>query len=199
MRRKPLLLLALATCAGLVVLHDRSSAQVAGAKDDDANRIRIGFQVAPVPLSLRHKDPNLVGLGSYIVNTQGWCNDCHTNPPWADGHDPTSGQEPAEVNAAAYLAGGTPLGAVVSANLTPDDHGLPAGLTFGQFIHAYKTGLDPGNGHPQISPYMQVMPWPYHRLQSNHDLAAVYEYLRAIPSLPTPAGSAATRQGPGER
>ncbi len=197
MRFKPLLLLGLAACALLVVMNDRSSAQGASPGDDDATRIRIGFKVAPVPLKLRGKDPNLVGLGSYIVNTQAWCNDCHTLNPWAPGHDPTSGQEPQIMNAAQYLAGGSQFGTaqggvVTSPNLTPDANGLPDGLTFGQFLHTLRSGLDPGNGHPEISPYLQIMPWPYHRLMTNHDLAAIYEYLRAIPSLQTPSSAAGT-------
>jgi hypothetical protein len=44
---------------------------------DDDPRIRRGFEIAPVPLNLRGKDPALVGLGSYLV-TSGGCNDCHT-------------------------------------------------------------------------------------------------------------------------
>src|SRR5260370_31964208 len=67
MRVKPLLLLGLAACALLVVLNDRSSAQSAGPGDDDALRIRIGFRVAPVPLSLHAKDPNLLALGPYML------------------------------------------------------------------------------------------------------------------------------------
>jgi hypothetical protein len=39
-----------------------------------------GFKLSPVPLDLRNLDPALVGLGSYIVNAQGGCNDCHTVP-----------------------------------------------------------------------------------------------------------------------
>jgi len=39
-----------------------------------------GFEIAPVPLDLIDKNPLLVGLGSYIVNAQGACNDCHTAP-----------------------------------------------------------------------------------------------------------------------
>ncbi len=96
------------------------------------------------------------------------------------------------MNAAQYLAGGANFGVVTSSNITPDAHGLPAGLSFKDFVHAFRTGLDPGNGHPDVSPFMQVMPWPYHRLQTNHDLAAIYEYLRAIPSLQTPSGAAGT-------
>ncbi len=189
MKLRPLLLLSLAACAFLVVLNDRSSAQggAATAGDDEAARIRIGFQVAPVPLSLRHKDPNLVGLGSYIVNTRISCNDCHTNPPWVPGHNPHLGQKPAEINAAAYLAGGNKFagGLIVSRNITPDSHGLPAGLTFAQFVRTLRTGIDPDDP-PNL---LQIMPWPYFRTMSDHDLAAVYEYLRAIPSLPSAAGT----------
>jgi hypothetical protein len=177
MKVKPLLLLVLAACAFLVVLNDRSNAQSReSASDDEATRIRIGFAVAPVPLRLKNTDPNLVGLGSYIVNTQAFCNDCHTSPPWANGHDPTQGQSPAQMNAATYLAGGTVFlpGLIISRNITPDEHGLPAGLTFAQFVHTLKTGIDPDNFHPQIGPLLQVMPWPYFRNMSPHDLAAIY-------------------------
>jgi hypothetical protein len=183
------LLLGLAACALLVVLNDRSSAQTAGSGDDEATRIRIGFAVAPVPLALRHKDVNLVGLGSYIVNTQAFCNDCHTNPPWAPGHDPTNGEEPAKMNAAAYLAGGVNFGVTISRNITPDAHGLPDGLTFAQFLNVMHTGLDPDNLHPQLSAHLVVMPWPQFGKLTIHDRAAIYEYLRAIPSLPSAAGT----------
>jgi hypothetical protein len=192
MRFKPLLLLALTACALVMVLNDRSSAQSPVAKNastDEAARIRIGFQVAPVPLHLRGKDPALVGLGSYIVNTQSFCNDCHTNPPWTAGHDPTNGDKVAQMNGPLYLSGGTHFGPFVSRNITPDAHGLPAGLTFAQFVHLLKTGIDPENKHPQISPLLQVMPWPYFRNMSPHDLAAIYEYLSSIPSLPDAPGA----------
>ena len=33
-----------------------------------------------MPLKLEGKNPALVGLGSYIVNTEG-CNDCHSAGP----------------------------------------------------------------------------------------------------------------------
>jgi hypothetical protein len=153
--------------------------------DDDRNssvertRIRIGFQIAPVPLNTRGKDRELVGLGSYIVNSLGGCNDCHTNPPFAEGGDPFAG-EPKVINANQYLAGGTAFGPFVSRNLTPDESGRPAGLTFPEFREVIRTGRDPENPDRLL----QVMPWPIYREMSNHDLRAIYEYLRAIPSLP---------------
>jgi hypothetical protein len=56
----------------------------AQASDDDTDsRVRIGFQIAPVPLNLDGKDSALVGLGSYLVNAIGDCNGCHSSgaPP----------------------------------------------------------------------------------------------------------------------
>lgn len=150
----------------------------------DAGRIQVGFQIAPVPLAIasRHLDPNLVGLGSYIVNAQAACNDCHTNPPFAEGHDPFQGQ-PEKVNVDGYLAGGTAFGPFVSRNITPDDENRPAGLTFEQFKQVIRTGHDPDNEHPQLGPLLQVMPWPIYKNMTDADLRAVYEYLRSIPSL----------------
>ena len=76
----------------------------------EADEIQIGFSISPVRLDLRDKDPELVGLGSYIVNAQGGCNDCHTCPSYAPGHNPfpapfgVSGD--GQINGASYLAGG---------------------------------------------------------------------------------------------
>ena len=54
--------------------------------------IAIGLKIAPVTLKYPPANEALVGLGSYIVNGQGACNDCHTNPPFAPGGDPFLGQ-----------------------------------------------------------------------------------------------------------
>ena len=45
-----------------------------------------------IPVSLKGKNPSLVGLGSYIVNAQADCNGCHGNPTFAPGGDPHLGQ-----------------------------------------------------------------------------------------------------------
>jgi hypothetical protein len=143
-------------------------------------RIVRGFKVAPVRLDLAAKDPLLVGLGSYLVNTGG-CNDCHTNPSFAAGGDPFQGQ-PKRVNAEHYLAGGAMFGPFLSRNLTPDPtSGLPAGLTYAQFAETIRTGIDIKKLHPEVSPLLQVMPWPVYQDLTDRDLRAIYEYLRAIP------------------
>lgn len=151
---------------------------------DFDSRVLRGFKIAPVPLELRGLNPALVGLGSYIVNAQGGCNDCHTSPSYAAGGDPFLGQ-PEQINKARYLAGGVPFGPFISRNITPRANGLPANLTFEQFREVMRKGTDFKNRHPAISPLLQVMPWPVYGKMSALDIRAMYEYLRAIPSLPS--------------
>ena len=173
-------------------------------KGDDSNRtfgekVQIGFSISPVKLNLKDKDPELVGLGSYIVNAQGGCNDCHTCPSYTPGHNPfpapfgVSGD--GQINSLNYLAGGIAFGppppvGVVSANLTPDSTGKPGGLTLEQFEIALRTGHDPLD--PKFG-LLAVMPWPYFRHMTDRDLEAIYTFLSAIPSA-TPGSCSSAAQ-----
>jgi hypothetical protein len=163
------------------------SMKLSASDDDDEryerlekNRIDRGFDIAPVHLNLEGKRRDLVGLGSYLVNAVGGCNDCHTQPSFAPGGNPYMGQ-PKKINTKNYLGGGQPFGPFISRNLTPEEHGLPAGRTFWQFKKIMRTGIDLDHLHPQFGPLLQVMPWPDFQDMSDHDLRAIYEYLRAIP------------------
>ena len=153
--------------------HDR--------EDEDQLEVQIGFDISPIPLSsldLKGKDPELVGLGSYIVNAQASCNDCHTCPSYATGHNPyppVLGD--GKFNSVNYMAGGVPFGPVISRNITPDATGKPAGLNLQQFETAIRTGHDPLSGD-----ILEVMPWPVLRFMTGRDLDAIYSYLSAIPS-----------------
>jgi hypothetical protein len=145
-------------------------------------RIARGFAIAPVPLTYDkddHEKKELVGLGSYLVNAVGGCNDCHTQPSYLPGNDPFMGQ-PKQVNTAHYLGGGQHFGPFVSRNLTPEN-GLPAGRTYAQFKTELRTGIDLDKAHLQISPLLQVMPWPTYQNMTDHDLRAIYQYLKSIP------------------
>ena len=164
--------------AGLAFTLVSTSEGQRPSRDPEAARVIRGFQISPVRLNLRGKDRDMVGLGSYIVNAQAGCNDCHTNPPFAPGGDPFRG-EPKRINAARYLAGGTSFGPFISPNLTPDDEGLPAGLTFQEFRRVMRTGHDPD----EPGEILQVMPWPVYGEMTDRDLKAVYEFLRSIPHV----------------
>jgi len=152
-------------------------------EDEGELEVQTGFRIVPpnIKLNLKDKDIKLVGLGSYIVNAQGGCNDCHTCPSYTPGHNPfpppvgVSGD--GQINSANYLAGGVPFGVAVSANLTPDATGKPAGLTLEQFQITIRTGHDPVRNDN-----LTIMPWPIYRHMTGRDLDAIYTFLSAIPS-----------------
>lgn len=157
----------------------------------EQTQIKIGKDIIlakpkrlPIKLNLAGKNPDQVYLGSYIVNAQGACADCHSCPTYAEGHDPYKG-EPKQFNTAGYLSGGRAFGPFTSANITPDSTGKPAGITLAQFKNLLRTGHDP---HAPEN-ILQVMPWPIYGMMSDHDLDAVYTYLKSIPPLPTPAAT----------
>ncbi len=140
-----------------------------------------GFEIVPrgVQLNLNGKNKLLVGLGSYAVNTSA-CLDCHTHPSYNPNGDPFQGF--AEViNDQQYMTGGRMFGPITAPNLTPDGSGKPAGLTLAEFITTLRTGHNPHDAPGQI---LQVMPWPSYGKKTDRELTAIYEYLRALPSLP---------------
>ncbi len=164
-----------------------------------------GKQISPVPVNLMGKDPDLVYLGSYLVNAQGGCNGCHTchsykgtNPFTAGVAGLPSPLKPTPVNAGNYLAGGTPFpnggrpfqGSVLTApNLTPNSAGLPGGMTYADFKNAMQNGMISSKpGH-----ILLVMPWPTYRNMYENDLVAIYQYLSAIP--PAQPGGTCTGAG----
>ena len=164
----------LATIAFAAPPASRKGASSPGSGNSEIQR---GLDIAPVHLDLRGKNPQLVARGSYIVNAQGGCNDCHTCPPYTPEHDPFTGGD-GHPNAENYLAGGTSFGPFVSKNITPDEEsGLPAGLTRDEFVELIRTGHDPD----EPGELLQVMPWPVFRNMTDRDLHAVYEYLSSIP------------------
>jgi hypothetical protein len=169
----------LSLTATAVVAGDSSEEQMtrAGASESFASRVAVGYRINPVELQLRGKNRFLVGLGSYLVNAGGGCNDCHTHPSFAPGGDPFKG-ETEIINTAQFLAGGRQFGPITSANITPDENGRPAGLTFEEFEHLLRTGKE------DDGEILQVMPWNVYGQMTRLDLRAIYEYLSAIPPLP---------------
>ncbi len=175
--------------AGILAVGLMLNSQEGRADDNPGNsndpRVEQGLKIAPVQLNMKGKSRNLVGLGSYLVNGVGGCNDCHTwrkdpmapngGSNYAVGGDPFAGQ-PEQIYVAGYLAGGRDFGPFRSRNLTPDSTGKVADgwSTFKQIM---QHGLDPD----QMTPVLQVMPWPIYRNMKDDDLRAIYEYLTAIP------------------
>jgi hypothetical protein len=210
--------------AGMLLSSPRGRADDRDDRDDEKDpRIQQGLDIAPVPLNLEGKNRRLVGLGSYIVNAQADCDGCHSAGPrteFAMGGNPYFGQKE-KVNPATYLGGGRDFGElipppgigsahIISRNLTPTPKtGLPEGdHTFEEFLTILRTGKDFDHLHPTCTgapnpgcipkPFdgelLQIMPWPIQKNMTDHDIRAIYEYLKAIPCIqgnyPGPAGLA---------
>jgi hypothetical protein len=180
--------------------------------DSSDSRIEKGFEIAPVHLNLEGKNRALVGLGSYIVNAQADCDGCHSagvRTEFAMDGNPYFGQKE-KVNPATYLGGGRDFGElvpppgigsahIISRNLTPTPKtGLPEGdHTFEEFLTIFRTGKDFDHLHPTCTgapnpgcvpkPFdgdlLQIMPWPFYQNLTDHDIRAIYEYLKAIPCI----------------
>ena len=164
--------------AGMAVLRADNDR---GESNDPDARIQIGLayvRTQGIKLTFKGRDRSQVGLGSYLVNAVGGCNDCHTAPPYT--MDPYAFLgAPKQVNVGCYLAGGQEFGPFVSRDITPWEQGKPAGLTFRQFLHVMRTGEDPD----RPGQLLQVMPWPVYQTMTDGDLRAMYEYLSTVPAV----------------
>ena len=159
-----------------------AAAQAANVDTSEESKVKRGYEIAPVPLNLQGRNRALVGLGSYLVNANGGCNDCHTWPNYLPNGNPFLGQ-PEAINAEHYLAGGRPFGPFRSRNLTPNPNSTSTEAErYAEFVSIMRTGWDPDQLHPQFGPLLQVMPWPVYRNMTDRDLRAIFEYLQAIPS-----------------
>lgn len=98
---------------------------------------------------------------------------------------------------------------MISRNLTPNKYGVPeGGNTLEQFKAILRNGTDFDHLHPTCttavpvpSPancvpppvngdVLQVMPWPVFHNMTDHEIEAIYEFLKTIPCQPGPASSA---------
>lgn len=180
---KPISALTVVVAGGILVgsQYGRADNVVINALDEQ-EMIQIGMTTAAstgIHLNITNQDPDLVGLGSYIVNVTSDCNLCHSPvfitssftpngnpyllPPVYSGHkmvDPT-----------VYLGGNQNFGPpapgyanIISRNLTPDKTGMPEGHTLSQFMQIMRTGIDLDNAHPTCSPTAKVttncVPYP---------------------------------------
>ena len=183
---------ALATATGISFYPKNATAQsTPTVSAPDEALVMKGLQIAPVPLKMEGKNRAMVGYGSYIVNALGGCNDCHTNPNYDPTGDPFKGM-PKKVNAAGYMGGGIAFGPFTSRNITPDATGEVVG-GLANFKEIMRPGIDMKKVHPQISPLLQVMPWPVYGDASDRDLEAIYTYLTTIPCLEGGAEQPANR------
>jgi hypothetical protein len=65
-------------------------------------------------------------------------------------------------------------------------------------LQILRTGIDMDHVHPNLpsgfdGKLLQVMPWPTFQNMTDHDIAAIYEYLSSIPCLEGGPGEPANR------
>ena len=159
------------------IMLDSKTGQAANDNNgaqDEKQMIQVGLAFASsagIQLNMTGKDPDMVGLGSYLVNVAGDCNGCHTADPsteYAAGGNPylLPGANPPffsgikRINAATYLGGGSSFGSfgvgpnaeIISRNLTPDSTGRAAGgISLSDFKLILRTGQDLDHRHPSCS------------------------------------------------
>ena len=125
---KPAALLGGALVAGAMLIPAEAALAQSDPNTDD--RIAAGYAASPVPLNLTGKNQAQVGVGSYIINTIGVCNHCHSNTQYVPAGDPydlnppytgkiVNGRAQFTIDQTTFVAGGASFGAVYSKNLTP--------------------------------------------------------------------------------
>ena len=189
--KRTLIVLASLCVTALIVGSVVVPVQGQGQGNGGSSEVQAGARAVPpeITLNLAGKNKSFVYQGSYYVNGVSDCTGCHNGPETDESGTPIPLAE-------RYLAGGQNFGPVFSRNLTPDASGMPAGLTFEQFVAVIREGRDfkelpPPIGDPDT---LIVMPWPAYRHGTDHFVRSVYEYLKAVPCLPGgPAENSATR------
>jgi hypothetical protein len=153
---------------GLLIGSSPQAGNDNNGSQDEKRMIQIGHEAAPVRLNMAGKDPDLVGLGSYLVNVVSDCNGCHTQDPstqYLPSGNPYLRRPPNGpflgtklVNPDTYLGGGSDFGVfpspngavhIISRNLTPDKSGrAEGGHTLAEFVQIMRTGIDLDHAHP---------------------------------------------------
>jgi hypothetical protein len=162
-----------------ILVIGMSISSTSGLADNDNNgsqdeklMIQTGLATAAktgIQLNMTGKNPDLVGLGSYLVNVASDCNGCHSdprttfasrgNPYLLPGPTPPFFSGNKQINPLTYLGGNQDFGSfgpgpkaeIISRNLTPDKYGLPEGHTLSDFMRIMKTGVDLDQAHPSCS------------------------------------------------
>ena len=199
--------------AGISASTPRGRAQEPGDDEGDSRIQRgFEIAPVPLNLEGKNRALVGLGSYLVTIDGCNDCHDNGPAQEFVRGHNPFFGQSPKKINPATYLGGGRDFGTIsgppsphiISRNLTPSTKtGLPEGdHTFEDFMMIIRTGKDFDHLHPNCSatvttncfptnppnpPFdgnlLQIMPWPNFQELTDHDLRAIYEYLRAIPCV----------------
>ena len=127
----------------------------------------------PVPNVRASSDPAVIARGEYLVYGPAHCVECHSRS-FEEFQKVAAGQK-------VPLQGGTrfaapPLGAIYSANLTPDTETGIGRYSDGQIARMMRYNVRP-NGRASVGPMM-----PFHNM-SDEDMIAIISFLRTQPPV----------------
>ena len=118
---------------------------------------------------------DMVKYGEYLVSIA-HCTDCHT--PFTPEGAP---------DFAKYLAGGhrfeNRFFTVTVANITPDSATGIGTWTEAMFLAKFRTNAAPENLNTTPGKKNTIMPWSFFGTMKDHDLKAIYAYLRTVPPV----------------
>lgn len=119
---------------------------------------------------------NLVAYGAYLANDRAHCYNCHSA-------DFATNDEVEPEKSVGFYGGGTKVHVpgkdifVFSPNITFDEEdGIGKRYTEADFIRALKKGIKPEGDGLQF-------PMPTYTMLSEHDLKAIYAYLKTVPKI----------------
>ncbi|MCE7053417.1 cytochrome c [Algoriphagus sp. AGSA1] len=122
---------------------------------------------------------DLIAYGKYLTNAAS-CAECHT----------PINQQGVILPDKLYSGGrefAFPDGSVVrSSNITQDTESGIGTWTEGMFVRKFKQYLDSAYQLPKVAPgeYNSIMPWMMYAGMEEHDLKAIYTYLKTIEPIP---------------
>lgn len=118
---------------------------------------------------------DLIKYGEYLV-TIAHCTDCHT---------PFTKEGPPDMTK--YFAGGQhfnlPAFSVTVANITPDSATGIGSWTEEMFIKKFRENASQEKLNSEPGKLNTIMPWSFFGTMKEHDLKAIYAYLRSIPPV----------------
>lgn len=147
-------------------------------QEESRSNFPVNFLINTMPIDAKFtKRPSMsdtVAYGAYMFKLGG-CTECHT--PMDKGVMIDS----------LYLAGGLAFpmstgGVARAANITPDVETGIGSWSKEQFIQRFKQYTDSAYVNPRVKPgtFNTFMPWLQYAHMKEHDLAAIYEYLRTV-------------------
>lgn len=119
-------------------------------------------------------DSNSIEYGKYMV-TAASCGECHT--PFE------KGKFVEELRFAGGRSFSLPSGVLVSTNITPDNETGIGSWTREMFIARFKAYRDTAFAHRKVDflkEYNSIMPWTMYAGMTDHDLGAIYTFLRTL-------------------